>query len=66
LKVFENMDLRRIFGTKSDEVTEECRELHSEELHILYSSQNIIRQISQGDLGGLDTCHTWERKVYKV
>jgi hypothetical protein len=36
--------LRRIFGLKRDEVTE-WRKLHSEELHILYSSPNNIRQI---------------------
>jgi hypothetical protein len=45
LRVFENRVLRRIFGPKTDEVTGEWRKLHSEELHILYSSQNIIRQI---------------------
>jgi hypothetical protein len=32
-------------GPKRDAVTGERRELHSEELHILYSSPNIIRQI---------------------
>jgi hypothetical protein len=31
--------------TKGAEVTREWRKLHSEELHILYSSPNIIRQI---------------------
>jgi hypothetical protein len=40
-----NRILRRIFGTNRDEVTGEWRKLHNEELHILYSSQNIIRQI---------------------
>jgi hypothetical protein len=45
LKVFENRLLRRIFGPKRDEVTGEWRKLHSEELHISYYSQNIIRQI---------------------
>jgi hypothetical protein len=45
LKAFENRVLRRIFGPKRDEVTGEWRKLHSEELHILYSSQNTIRQI---------------------
>jgi hypothetical protein len=30
---------------KRDEVTGEWRKLHNEELHILYSSPNIIRQI---------------------
>jgi hypothetical protein len=32
-------------GPRRDEVTGEWRELHNEELHILYSSPNIIRQI---------------------
>jgi hypothetical protein len=43
--VFENKVLRRIFGLKWDEVTGEWRKLHSEELHNLYSSPDIIRQI---------------------
>jgi hypothetical protein len=43
--VFENRVLRRIFGPKRDEVTGEWRKFHSEELHILYSSPNITRQI---------------------
>jgi hypothetical protein len=42
--VFENRVLRRIFGPKRDEVTGEWRKLHNEELHILYSSPNIIRK----------------------
>jgi hypothetical protein len=46
LNVFENRVLRRMFVPKMDEVTGEWRKLHSEELHILYSSPNIIRQIS--------------------
>jgi hypothetical protein len=45
LRVFENRVLRRIFVPKRDEVTGEWRKLHNEELHILYFSQNIIRQI---------------------
>jgi hypothetical protein len=43
--VFENRVLRRIFGLKRDEVTGEWRKLHGEELHILYFSPDIIRQI---------------------
>jgi hypothetical protein len=45
LRVFENRVLRRIFGPKRDEVTGEWRKSHNEELNILYSSPNIIRQI---------------------
>jgi hypothetical protein len=45
LKIFENRVLRRIFGPKGKEVTREWRKFHNEELHILYSSPNIIRQI---------------------
>jgi hypothetical protein len=44
-RVFENRVLRRIFGPKWDEVTGEWRKLHNGELHILYSSPDIIRQI---------------------
>jgi hypothetical protein len=43
LKVFENRVLRRIFGPKSDELTERWRKLHNEELRDLYSSPSIIR-----------------------
>jgi flagellar motor switch protein FliM len=37
LSVFENRVLRRIFGSMRDEVTEEWRKLHNEELKELYS-----------------------------
>jgi hypothetical protein len=45
LRVFENRVLRRILGSKRDKVTVERRKLHSGELHNLYSSPDIIRQI---------------------
>jgi hypothetical protein len=35
-----NPKLRRIFGPKIDEVTEDWGKLHNEELHNLYSSPN--------------------------
>jgi hypothetical protein len=41
LRVFENRVLRRIFGPMRDEVPEEWRKLHNEELHILSSSNTI-------------------------
>jgi hypothetical protein len=43
--VSENRVLRRISGPKRDEVTGEWKMLHSGELHNLYSSPDIIRQI---------------------
>ena len=45
MRVFENRVLRRIFGPKRDEVTQEGRKLHNEELNNLYSSPNIVRVI---------------------
>jgi hypothetical protein len=45
LRVFENRVLRRIFGTKRDEVIGEWRKLHNEELLDLYSSPSILRII---------------------
>jgi hypothetical protein len=41
--VFENKVLRRIFGTKRDEVTGEWRKLLNEELRDLYPSPSKIR-----------------------
>jgi hypothetical protein len=46
LSVFENRFLRRISEPKRDNVTGEWKKLHNEELHNLYSSASIIRQIS--------------------
>jgi hypothetical protein len=63
--VFENRVLRRIFGPKRDEVTGELRKLHNEELHNLYSSPDIIRQIKSRRMRW--TGHMGQgRRVYKV
>jgi hypothetical protein len=43
LRVFENRELRRIFGPMRNEVTKEWRRLHNKELYALYCAQNIIR-----------------------
>jgi len=45
LRVFENRAFRRMCGLKRDEVTEEWRKLHNEELSDLYSSPDIVRVI---------------------
>ena len=45
LRVFENRVLRRIFGPRRDEVTEDWRRMHNEELNDLYSSLNIVQVI---------------------
>jgi hypothetical protein len=44
LRVFENRVLRRIFGPRREE-DGSWRKLHNDELHILYSSPNIVRVI---------------------
>jgi hypothetical protein len=45
LRVFENRVLSRIFGPTRDEVTVDWRRLHNRELHNLFSSPVILRQI---------------------
>jgi hypothetical protein len=68
LRVSENRVLRRIFRPKRDEATREWRKLHCEELHNLYSSPDIIRQIKSRRMRW--TGHVarmgQERKLYKV
>ena len=41
----ENKVLRKIFGAKRDKMTGEWRKSHNAELHALYSSPNIIRNL---------------------
>jgi len=45
MRVFENRVLRRLFGSKRDEVKGDWRKLHNEELNDLCSSPNIVRVI---------------------
>jgi hypothetical protein len=68
LRVLENRILRRIYGPKRDEVMGEWRKLHNEELHNLYSSPDIIRQVQSRRMrwAGHVAHMGEERKVYNV
>jgi hypothetical protein len=67
MRVFENRFVRRIFGPKRNEVTGKWKKLHSEELHTLYLSPNIIKQIKSRRMRWVGhVAHMGEeRKVYR-
>jgi hypothetical protein len=67
LREFENRILRRIFGSKRDEVTGEWRKLHNEELQYLYSCPDI-RQLKARRMRWARYVERMgeERKLYKV
>jgi hypothetical protein len=67
LRVFENRVLRRIFGPKREE-DGSWRKLHNDEIHSLYSSQNIVRVIISRKMkwAGHVACMGEGRSVYKV
>jgi hypothetical protein len=66
--MFENRVLGRIFGPKRDEVTGQWRKVDNGELHNLYSSPDIIRQIKSRRMrwAGHVSRMGEGRKVYKV
>jgi hypothetical protein len=53
LKVYENRVLKRIFGSKREEVAGSWRKLYNKKLHKFYSSPNIIRVIEEYEVGGI-------------
>jgi hypothetical protein len=68
LRVFENRELRRIFGPTRAEVTGEWRILHNEELNGLYSLPNNVLVMKSRRLGWAGhVAHMGEgRGVYRV
>ncbi|KAJ4436126.1 hypothetical protein ANN_18753 [Periplaneta americana] len=68
LTVYENKVIRKIFGTKRDEITGEWRKLRDTELHALYSSPDIIRNIKSKSLrwAGLAARMGECRNAYRV
>ena len=62
------MVLRRIFGARRDEVTDEWRRLHNEELNDLYCSPNLVRVIKWRRMrwAGHVACMGEGRGVYRV
>ena len=68
LGVFENRVLRRIFGPKRDEVTEEWRKLRNEEINDLYCSSSTVRMIKSRRIRWAGhVARMWERiDVYRV
>jgi hypothetical protein len=59
LRLFDNRVLRRLFGSKRDEVTGEWRKLHKEEFNDLYSSPNIFRVIKSRRMKVGRACSTY-------
>ena len=62
------MVLRRIFGSRRDEVKWEWTRLYNEELNDLYSSPNFVRVIKSRRIkwAGHVACMGEERGVYRV
>ena len=61
-RVFENILLRKIYGHKRDEVTEEWRRVNSEELHNFLSLPNFVLAINSRRLRWADCIAHMEKK----
>ena len=55
--------LRKTFGSKRDEVTEECIKLHNEKLNDQYCSPRIVRVIRSGMRWAGNVSHLGERCI---
>jgi hypothetical protein len=59
--VFENRALRRVFGSKRDEVTGEWKKLHNKELNDIYCGK-----IEKNEMGGACGTYGEKRGVHRV
>ena len=68
LRVFENKVLRKIFGAKRDGITGELRKLRNADIHSLYSSPNIIKNLKSRRLRWVEHVARMEqsRNAYRV
>ena len=64
LRVFKNKVLRKMLGTKRDEIIGEWGKLHNSEIHALYYSHNINRNIKSRRLRWADM--ELARRAYRV
>ena len=61
--MFENRELRSVFGSKRDEVTGEWIQLHNEELCDLYSLPNIVGVVKSRRMRWGGMWRIWARGV---
>jgi hypothetical protein len=66
LRVFEDRVLRRIYGPKREETTEEWRKLHNEEINDPYCSPNVLGLIKKNEMRGTSSAYGGGRYVYRV
>jgi hypothetical protein len=65
--VFENRVLRKMFGSKRDEVTGSWRKLHNDELYNMYFSIGITRiMTSKRRRGAWDIARIKTRNAYRL
>ena len=66
--VFKNKVLRQIFGAMRDEIIGEWKKLHNAELHALYSTPNIVRNLKMKQLRWAERVARMEesRSAYRI